>query len=430
MDSTTPTTTTTTPPDKPLTRFTLFHALAPELRQQIWTLAFLAPLTPSHSSSSNTPDTALRPLHIRPFVTLPPHPDVVTNLGDVPQQLSMKLCPGLRDDPHADELYRDEKAKRDKEVAQYRSYHLQFLDMPRNGGPAGTPLGMGRHDSGWLVADEAARIAGSCAEARRVLSGMTHRLGAPESWVDLREGLCCFWDQDAAAAAASDDKRQHPVLAPSLTLEDALMLDDGGPAYSWNGKFGMVRGNRGLVAAAAHCEELAVMWSPDCCMNLWPGMELWQPRCAPFRKHLADFVTRHPKLRTLYLLDPMLAPAGLHAPDGSVPKFRGDGASFFEIHLTNTDGWLAPVPLVGTMQVFLWASLLQSQLSAIKKEVEAEGDIQVKVLACVPDLDIRAATKLLEGFLRFGVPEDPSLILAGLVFWAVLIGMAVVVQRE
>lgn len=71
MDHTTPTTTTTTTTARSggkMTRFSLFNALPHEIRQHIWTLALLAPLTPS---LNNPPGTA-RPLHIRPYRTLEP----------------------------------------------------------------------------------------------------------------------------------------------------------------------------------------------------------------------------------------------------------------------------------------------------------------------------------------------------------------------
>ncbi|KAH6649337.1 hypothetical protein F5144DRAFT_616539 [Chaetomium tenue] len=385
MDSTTPTPTTTTGSGSKTTHFSLFSSLPFELRKLIWTTALLAPLTPSRNN--NTPDT-WRPLHIRLYRIREPG-DLNKNPGD----LESKDGPDQANEPPVPPLIPDQTAENAKSVALDRAARFSILATPRHTAIAktnlylpGTPMALAAYDSGWLAKDEVYRIASSCQEARQAFTDLKRWLGPPERWVDLRDGVCCFWGYGRYSPGVTEDEHQHPVLVPGLELEDALMLEDGGPAKGALGKKGMVRGDRGLIPAMAHCEELAVMWDSRYCKNLFAERENHDtnadntntntndrekpptPCCAVFKKHLVDVVTRHPKLHTLYLLDADLAPAEPHVPAGSVPKFR-------------------------EQDVFRWADLLEKQLSSIRKEVGVEGHIQVKILACVLDSGAHSSVK-------------------------------------
>jgi hypothetical protein len=144
-----------------------------------------------------------------------------------------------------------------------------------------------------------------------------------------------------------------------------------------------------------------------------------------FKKDLMGLVTRHPKLHTLYLVDPSLQPRGLCVPSDSIPKFRGDAALFYELDSAHLDGWrLAAELAVNELDVFDWAQELSLLLSQAKRPTQT-GEIQVKVLACVPDLSIRALAKLLEPLLRPDIHVTEVYLLAAMVFWGVLISLVV-----
>ncbi|KAK3290927.1 uncharacterized protein B0H64DRAFT_436317 [Chaetomium fimeti] len=407
-----PTTTTTTSHEKP-TQFPQFPALPAEIREQIWTIALLAPLAPSPTTT--TPN-APRPMHIRPFKTLSVDQRLIDFYSSVPMHLAQTATdPDWWESPLLDHLERDAAAACREKVAMVRRAQIDFQDPPRGGG-SGTALGVSGHDSGVLVAAEAAR------ELRR----LKWRLGEPEEWVDLDKGLCCFWDVDSSNAARTEPC-SHPRLVPSLDLADALSLEDG-PVACQRGSSGMVRGYSGLVTGTAHCEELAVMWSSGFCPKIHASKERLgdTPACEDFQKQLKDLVSRHPKLHTLYLLDPSVMPRKSFVPPGSEVKFRGDQASFYAIDLSQTDDWSVPLLVAHQVDVFAWAHCLETLLSKAKKETQAEGNIQVKVLACVPDWDpLRALTKMLEDPLPGTEEGNAYLTIAGALFAAAaLLGSA------
>jgi hypothetical protein len=149
------------------------------------------------------------------------------------------------------------------------------------------------------------------------------------------------------------------------------------------------------------------------------------PECVEFKKDLLGLVDRHPKLHTLYLVDPSVQPRGLCVPSDSIPKFRGDAALFYEIDPDHLDGWrLAAEVALNELDLVEWAQELNLLLSQAKRPTQT-GEIQVKVLACVPDLSIRALAKILEPLLRPDIHVTEVHLLAAVVFWGVLISLVV-----
>ncbi|KAH6844598.1 hypothetical protein B0I37DRAFT_377849 [Chaetomium sp. MPI-CAGE-AT-0009] len=304
-----------------------------------------------------------------------------------------------------------------------RSAQVQFHDVPREVGVHRDPaVAVCAHDSGPVVAAEVERIKGACAEAARECRRLERQLGKPEEWVDLRRGVCCFWDVDAHNVEERErEKARHPRLVPNMALSEALSIDEG-PAARGMWMLGMVRGTMRLVTATAHCEELAVMWSPEFCSCVFGSSDELKPGCADFRKQLKNLVSRHPKLRTLYLLDPSVVPAGIIGSAGSDAKFHGKNASFHVIDPSRCDEWLTTAPASDGVTVLKWAGALATLLSETKKETQAAGDIQVKALACVPDPKIQLETlgKLFEVALGPELCENQALVASGFALWASL----------
>jgi hypothetical protein len=183
-------------------------------------------------------------------------------------------------------------------------------------------------------------------------------------------------------------------LVPNLPREDALRLD-----RRWEGKegAGMIRRLDAVVPATVHCQSLVVVWALDLCLSFRFSDEELEPKCVEFKKDVVGLLTRHPKLRTLYVLDPMLKSSGSLAPGGYTVRFRGDGASFYEIDpFRSTKGWMTPGRLhEDVVDVFSGARDLAMLLAESQNQSQPDREIQVKVLACVPDVNIGTLMELL-----------------------------------
>jgi hypothetical protein len=382
-----------------------FPHLPFELRHKIWSLALLSPLT---SSSTSPP-----PLKIVPFSSLPPNPSTLAALSDINTHLVSEHGPDWRSHPFAYRLKAQAVAACELGVARYRDSRVILLPSKERG----LGSGMWKYDVGWATRNEVDRVAASCPEAGRVLRGLERKFGGAEGWVDLGAGggVCCFWDVE---------DHHNKRLVPSLGREDALRLDGEKKGEEDEDGMGMVRGLEKAVRATVHCEELAVVWSPKMCQYfLLPENELGID-CVQFKKDITGLLSRHPKLHTIYLVDPSLQPSGLRVPGGCQPKFRGDGASFYEIDTSKPgDGWLAPKPEADRVDVFGWACELNMLLYQAQAGSQPERPIRVKVLACVPDLTIRALEKILKSVLDTPLNLDHLHIAAGIVCWFVVIIM-------
>jgi hypothetical protein len=174
----------------------------------------------------------------------------------------------------------------------------------------------------------------------------------------------------------------------------------------------------GIVPATVHCEVLTAVWSPQMCLDfLLPDEEL-EPKCVEFKRDLIRLLTRHPKLHTLYLLDPSLEPSGLRAPGGYAVRFRGDGASFYEIDpFQSTEGWLAPQPDENHLDVFGWARELNMLLIQSRDQSRPDREVQVKVLACVPDLTIRTLVQFLKSIPDVELDLQQMYLIVALLCW-------------
>ncbi|KAK4032777.1 hypothetical protein C8A01DRAFT_40778 [Parachaetomium inaequale] len=311
----------------PLKTFHPFPNLPAEIRYEIWTLALLSPLSSSPTTSQKP---QLPPLHIRPFSTLPaPNPAQETLLSDIPTRIQAEHGPAWRESVLADHLPKQAAETCKDALARCRASRTTLIP------PGGK--GVGRYDAGGFVKREVEGVASSCEEARRVLEGLVRRFGGVEGWLDMRPGgggVCCFWDVGVEFGELGVGEHGHPRLVPSISFEDAKRLDDGKAGED----IAMLRGLEGLAPATAYCEVLAAVWSPKMCMDfLVPELEL-PPECVEFKKDLMGLVSRHPKLYTLYLVDPSVQSSGLCVPSGSVLKFCGDAALFYELDPAHPDG--------------------------------------------------------------------------------------------
>jgi hypothetical protein len=276
---------------------------------------------------------------------------------------------------------------------------------------------MWKYDVGWAIKKEVDGVAASCPEARRALRGLERKLGGAEGWVNLGTGggVCCFWDVE---------EHHNGRLVPSLGREDALRLEGEKKIEEEEG-MGMVRGLEKVVGATVHCEELAAVWSPRMCQDiLLPESELGE--CMQFKKDIIGLRSRHPKLHTIYLLDPSVQPSGLQVPRGCQPKFRGDGASFYEVDIYKPgDGWLVPKPEPNHLNVLGWARELNLLLYRRRPGAQPERPIRVKVLACVPDLTVKGLEIILKSVLDTPLNLDHLHIAAAIACWFVVIIMVV-----
>lgn len=411
-------TTTTPKPETPQT-FHPFPHLPTELRDKIWSLALLSPLT-------STP-TQPPPLKIIPFTPSHSDPSSSAHLGDIDTHIVPQHGPDWRSHPFAYRLEAEGKLKRDLALAKVRAARVHLLpNKERGAGP-----GVGRYDAGWAIRKEVEGVAASCREAGRVLDRLVRRFGGPEGWVDIGEGggVCCFWDvgrdnSDWHSAARAHGRMR---LVPSLASDDALRLDEGKKDEE-EGELCMVRGLDKVVPATVHCEVLAAVWSPTLCMEFRLPDDKLRPGCAQFKRDMADLLSRHPKLHTIYLLDPSIQPSGLRVPKGCVPKFRGDGASFYEIETYRPgDGWLAPKPQLNHLDVFGWAQKLNMLLYQAQPNSQPARRIHVKVLACVPDLittgldKFKKPAQLNEPLINWHEPIQPHMAAAIACWYALFV---------
>ncbi|KAK4150444.1 hypothetical protein C8A00DRAFT_36942 [Chaetomidium leptoderma] len=423
-----------------------FPRLPYEIRHQIWSRALLSPLTSLPLTQKTTTPPVPPLLHIIPFSTQPTNPAYESAITNIDAHLHTLHGPRWRTDPLAEHLQSRAAEACATALAQYRASRTTVWIAPRSrrgDGSAGGAAGMGAYDARWKVKEEVESVGSVCKEGGRVLEGLVGRIGEVETWVQV--GLtggngCCFLDVAAVDGSGMEGGNEvwvggrrhwHPRLVPSLSSGDALRLERIQIGAGEKGRM-MVKSVLEALPATVHCEVLASVWSPRMCMEfLRPDRELpWQ--CVEFKKDMVGLLSRHPKLHTLYLVDPSVQPRGLRVPHESVLKFRGNAASFYEIDpYAPGEGWLDTTPQEGHLNVqeghlnvVRWARELNLLLHQAKQKSEPTRSIQVKVLACVPDLSTRAFRGVLESILHAPVRMEGLYLELGLAFWVLLAAIA------
>ncbi|KAH6614453.1 hypothetical protein B0J18DRAFT_460194 [Chaetomium sp. MPI-SDFR-AT-0129] len=258
-----------------------------------------------------------------------------------------------------------------------------------------------RYDAGTLIKPVVDNIAALCREAREEMLLLKKRLGSPRGWADLREserakgGVVCF--RDVRVPMQGGPSGLHPLLIPTIPLSHSLSLDNG--RLDETGR--RVRGPRLLPAALAHVEEMVAVWTPNFCWDALVGKKgqahpVHGEACQQMADRcLKDMLAAHPRLRTLYIYDPYARPQ----PDLPHPvkglRFRGAGASFYEMLPTPQNGWdmrtVDSLGIYGT--VSMWTLLFNITLkNALKEQQRKTGQkriVRVVPLACIPDTELR-----------------------------------------
>jgi hypothetical protein len=151
---------------------------------------------------------------------------------------------------------------------------------------------------------------------------------------------------------------------------------------------------KGLLLALAQCEVLAGVWHPAMCKRYRPHWTYGvsdngtseSALCSKFKRDLESLPVRYPRLKVIYIIDPMIKPRPKDSLTGtpkSPPKFRARGAAFYPAFsghfMTDTDP-------ENPYRHGQWRHVVKEILGAASRRSK-RPPIQIFILGCVPDDD-------------------------------------------
>jgi hypothetical protein len=156
-----------------------------------------------------------------------------------------------------------------------------------------------------------------------------------------------------------------------------------------------VSGLKGLLPALSQCEVLAGVWHPAMCTRFRPNLSgritgslADSELCANFKWDLESLPLRYPRLKTIYIIDPMIKPKPKDSLIGTpkpTPTFRGRGVTHYPAF---SSYFMSETHPGYPYRHGKWRHAVKEILRAVTRGLgEDRPQIKLSVLACVPDDD-------------------------------------------
>lgn len=224
--------------------------------------------------------------------------------------------------------------------------------------------------------------------------------GSPIGWRDMlqlwhhSDELLNSWHNVPPSLCGHDISHDHLGLFPGGWEWNEAMRE------GWGCGDEMLAGvsgldPKGLLSALAQCEVLAGVWHPAMCKRFRPGWRVGitgtatdSALCSKFKRGLESIPIRYPRLKVIYIIDPMMKPKpkdSLMSKPKPRAKFVGRGVTFYPAF---SGHFMTEAESGYPYRHGQWRYVSKEIIKAATNRLGLRRPpIQIFVLGCVPDDD-------------------------------------------